>query len=68
VAARARSEGNIGAGPRDARLRTGVLAFLVALVIAVAMVRFGLHPALRATLVVPFFIAANGLYMGLYGA
>ena len=60
--------GNIGEGPRDARLRMGVIAFLVALVIAVVMVRFGFHPALRIVLVAPFFVAANGLYMGLYGA
>jgi hypothetical protein len=60
--------GNIGAGPRDARLRGGVVAFLVALVIAVLLVRSGWHPALRVALVVPFFAAANGLYMGLFGA
>jgi hypothetical protein len=45
-----------------------VVAFLVALVLAVLLVRSGLHPALRLALVVPFFVAANGLYMGLYGA
>jgi hypothetical protein len=61
-------EGNIGEGPRNARMRSGVLAFLVALVLAVGMARFGVHPALRLVLVVPFFFASNGLYMGLYGA
>jgi hypothetical protein len=61
-------EGNIGAGPQNARMRTGVVAFLVALATAVTMVRFGVHPALRLALVLPFFMAANGLYMGLFGA
>jgi hypothetical protein len=64
----ARGEGNIGEGPRDARLRRGVMAFLVALGVAVLLVRSGVHPALRLVLVAPFFMAANGLYMGLYGA
>ena len=63
-----RGEGNIGEGPQNARMRGGVLAFLVALVIAVGMVRLGVHPALRLVLVAPFFVAANGLYMGLFGA
>jgi uncharacterized membrane protein len=67
-AAAPRGAGNIGEVPRDARLRRGVVAFLVALVMAVLMVRSGLHPALRLVLVAPFFVAANGLYMGLYGA
>ena len=67
-AAAPRGAGNIGAGPRDARLRRGVLAFLVALVLSVLLVRSGLHPALRLALVAPFFVASNGLYMGLYGA
>lgn len=49
-------------------MRTGVIAFLIALALAVVMVRAGVHPALRACLVLPFFVAANGLYMGLYGA
>jgi hypothetical protein len=68
MASAPRGEGNIGAGPRDARLRRGVLAFVLALAVAVPLVRSGLHPALRVVLVVPFFMAANGLYMGLYGA
>ena len=63
-----RGEGNIGEGPRNARMRNGVLAFLVALGLAVLMTRFGVHPALRLVLVVPFFFATNGLTMGLYGA
>jgi uncharacterized membrane protein len=61
-------EGNIGAGPQSARMRMGVVAFLIALALAVLMVRWGAPPALRVALVVPFFFAANGLYMGLYGA
>ncbi len=64
----ARGEGNIGEAPRDARLRAGVVAFLVALTLAVVVIRSGLPPALRAALVAPFFFAANGLYMGLFGA
>ena len=60
--------GNIGEGPRNARMRKGVLAFLVALGLAVLMARLGVHPAVRVLLVVPFFFASNGLYMGLYGA
>jgi hypothetical protein len=67
-AAALRGAGNIGQGPRDARLRRGVIAFLVALVLAVLLVRSGVHPALRIALVAPFFVASNGLYMGLYGA
>jgi hypothetical protein len=63
-----RGEGNIGEGPRNARMRKGVVAFLVALALAVLMARFGVHPALRLLLVVPFFFATNGLTMGLYGA
>ena len=63
-----RGAGNIGEGPRDARLRGGVMAFLVALVVSVLLVRSGLHPGLRLLLLAPFFVAANGLYMGLYGA
>lgn len=63
-----RGEGNIGEGPQNVRLRGGVMAFLVALVIAVAMVRLGAPAALRLMLVAPFFVAANGLYMGLFGA
>jgi hypothetical protein len=63
-----RGEGNIGEGPRNARMRSGVIAFLVALALAVLMARFGVHPALRLLLVVPFFFATNGLTMGLYGA
>jgi hypothetical protein len=61
-------EGNIGEGPRNARMRKGVLAFLVALGLAVGMARLGVRPALRLVLVVPFWFAANGLDMGLYGA
>lgn len=49
-------------------MRMGVIAFLVALALSVIIVRWGLHPALRLVLVAPFFFAANGLYMGLYGA
>lgn len=63
-----RGEGNIGEGPQNARLRAGVLAFLVALALAVVMIRFGLPSALRLALLAPFFVAANGLYMGLFGA
>jgi len=63
-----RGEGNIGEGPQNARLRAGVVAFLVSLTLAVAMIRAGLPTALRAVLVAPFFVAANGLYMGLFGA
>ena len=63
-----RGEGNIGEGPQNARMQRGVLAFLVALVMAVAMVHLGAHPALRLVLLAPFFMAANGLYMGLFGA
>jgi hypothetical protein len=63
-----RGEGNIGEGPQNARMRGGVLAFLVALVLAVTMIHLGVHPALRLVLVAPFFVAANGLYMGLFGA
>jgi hypothetical protein len=61
-------ESNIGEGPRNARMRKGVLAFLVALALAVVMARLGAPLALRLVLVVPFWFAANGLYMGLYGA
>ncbi len=63
-----RGEGNLGEGPRDARLRLGVVAFLVAVVAAVLVVRSGAHPLIRLALLVPFFFAANGLYMSLYGA
>jgi hypothetical protein len=63
-----RGEGNIGEGPQNVRMRGGVMAFLVALVLAVGMVRLGVHPGLRLVLVAPFFVAANGLYMGLFGA
>ena len=63
-----RGEGNIGEGPQNARLRAGVLAFVVALALAVAMIRSGFPAALRLALLVPFFVAANGLYMGLFGA
>jgi len=62
-----RGEGNIGEGPQSARMRTGVVAFLIALGLSVAVVRSGLHPAVRIALVAPFFVAVNGLYMGLYG-
>jgi len=62
------SPGNIGEGPRNARLQKGVMAFVVAMVVAVLLVRSGLHPALRLLLLAPFFAAANGLYMGLFGA
>jgi len=63
-----RGEGNIGEGPQNARMRAGVIAFVVAIAVSVAMVRSGLHPALRLLLLVPFFFAANGVYMGLFGA
>lgn len=63
-----RVEGNIGEGPQNARMRSGVIAFVVAIAISVVMVRSGLHPALRLLLLVPFFVAANGVYMGLFGA
>jgi hypothetical protein len=63
-----RVEGNIGEGPQNARMRGGVIAFVVAIAVSVVLVRSGLHPALRLLLLVPFFVAANGVYMGLFGA
>jgi hypothetical protein len=63
-----RAEGNIGAGPQSARMRVGVVAFVIALALAVWMVRAGAPLPLRLALVLPFFAAANGLYMGLFGA
>lgn len=57
-------DGNLGDGPQDARL--GAVAFALGLVLAVVMLKLGASPALRLALAVPFFVGANGLYMGLF--
>jgi hypothetical protein len=59
-------EGNLGDGPQDQRLRMGAIAFALGLVLAVVLLELGASPPLRLVLAVPFFVGANGLYMGLF--
>jgi hypothetical protein len=58
-------QGNLGDGPQDLRLRMGAISFALGLVLAVVMLKLGASPAQRLVLAVPFFVGANGLYMGL---
>jgi hypothetical protein len=59
-------EGNLGDAPQDSRLRMGAVAFALGLVLAVVMLKLGAPAPLRLVLAVPFFVGANGLYMGLF--
>jgi hypothetical protein len=64
---RARPAGNLSDDHQTRRLRGGVLAFGVALVIAVAMLKLGAPTPARLLLFVPFLAACFGLFQGLHG-
>jgi hypothetical protein len=57
---------NLGDAPQNARLRLGVIAFGVG--IFLAMIALELHASRLALagLFIPFFVGANGIFMGLY--
>jgi hypothetical protein len=58
--------GNLSPAAATKRLRGGVIMLTVGLAMAVALVKLETHPAARALLFVPFLLAANGFYQGLY--
>jgi len=59
-------QGNLGCGEQSKRLRMGVIAFTISLVIAVVMLKLGAAPGYRVALFLPFLAAANGVWQGLY--
>lgn len=59
---------NLGKAAQTGRLRGGVLAFAVALSLALGFAHIRAERPLRAILFLPFFIAAWGIAQGLTGA
>jgi hypothetical protein len=59
---------NITEDEQNRRLRMGVVFFTVTLVAAVVLLKLDVAAGWRALLFVPFFVAANGLFMGLFKA
>ena len=59
-------KGNLGDAPQNARLRLGVVTFGSG--IFLAMIALELHASRLALsgLFIPFFLGANGIFMGLY--
>jgi hypothetical protein len=62
----ARMEGNVTEDSQDRRLRHGVFAFAVAMFVGIVMVKTGVGPWWRFTLLIPFWIAGNGFFSALY--
>jgi hypothetical protein len=60
------SPGNLSPLAASRRLRQAVVVLTFALGAAIALVRADVHPAWRALLFLPFFVAASGFYQGLY--
>jgi hypothetical protein len=58
--------GNLGCASQSDRLRKGVIFFALALVVATVLLKMGLGTGYRLALFVPFGLAANLIYMGLY--
>lgn len=57
---------NIGSAGQNRRLRTGLVAFGIALTVAVVTMKLGVRPAVRGVLFVPFLAAANLIYQALF--
>ena len=57
---------NLTEADQNQRLRMGVIAFTLTLMVAVLLLKLGVGPAWRLLLFVPFGIASNGLFMGLF--
>jgi len=64
----ARRATNLGTEGQDKALRMGVVLFALTLVAAVTMVKLGVAAPYRIVLVIPFLMAANGAFMGLFKA
>ena len=62
----AKPVGNLSPRAASQRVRNGVIMLTIALVVAVLLVKTEVHVAWRALLGLPFFLAANGFYQGLY--
>lgn len=60
-------DGNLGQIQQDQRLRLGVVAVALGILLAVLLIKLGAPPAMRLALFVPFFFGSAGVYMGLYG-
>ena len=60
----ANTAGNLSPGAASRRLRLGVIILAIGLIGAVIMTSAAVHPAYRALLFIPFFLAANGFYQG----
>jgi hypothetical protein len=60
------TQGNLGCESQSNRLRGGVIMFALSLAIAVVMVKLGASGGYRAALFIPFLVATNGVYQGLY--
>ena len=58
--------GNLGCENQSRRLRMGVMLFATALAVAVVVLKLDLAAPFRLALFIPFGIAANGVYMGLF--
>ena len=58
--------GNLGCGGQSRRLRNGVIAFSIVLVAAVLSLELDVGAWWRLVLFVPFMIAANLVYQGLF--
>ena len=66
MAAWAEESGNLSPVVASHRLRGGVIMLAVGLTLAVILAKAQVHLGYRAFLFVPFLLAANGFYQGLY--
>ena len=62
----AQPTGNLSTRAASRRVRNGVIMLTIALVVAVVLAKTHVPVAYRALLGLPFFLAANGFYQGLY--
>jgi hypothetical protein len=59
-------QGNLSEAEQNQRLRMGVVVSTIAMIIAVLVVKADLGWGFRLLMFLPFMVAANGVYMGLY--
>jgi hypothetical protein len=59
--------GNLDATTQDTQLRAGLIALVMALVVAAALGHSGAAPGYRVLVFAPFFVASYGVLAALYG-
>jgi hypothetical protein len=62
----AEQPGNLSPVAASNRLRGGVIMLTLGLVMGIIFAKTEIHLGYRALLFLPFFLAANGFYQGLY--